>query len=75
MTYLMDEIRLSMERMNELDGFELRGRSRQLWIQADAEFLSDNVIGKKSGLWNRVIAGTGDILISSGEKLKTWNNT
>jgi hypothetical protein len=71
----MDEIRVTMERMNELDGFELCGRSRQPWIQADAEFLSDNVIGKKSGLWNRVIAGTDDILISSGEKLKTWNNT
>ena len=75
MTYLLDETSVTIERINELDRFELRGRSKELWIQTDAEFFLGKVTGNKPGVWSRVAAATGDILISSGEKLRAWSST
>ena len=75
MMYLMNETILTIERMNEFDRFKSRKRSTELWIQVDAEFLLDKVPGKEPLLWYRVIAVLGDILISSGEKLKAWSST
>lgn len=75
MIYLTNENIVTIERLNELDRFKSHGYSKKLWVQADVEFLLDETMGKRPVLWNHAIERIGDILISSGEKLKAWSGT
>jgi len=73
--YLINETTVMIERINELDNFNLGRHSIRMRAQADVEFFLDDIMGTKPSFRNRIIFRIGDFLILSGGKLKAWSST
>jgi len=70
MTYWSNEAILALGSVDEQERLERRRQSGEFWHRREVEHSLEKDKGEVPGLWTRVVAKTGDFLISFGQKLK-----